>query len=67
MFHSILDQQQKQSIPFQGGQHLGEFDGKIFVASAQDIYALIPIPVEKQVICTVFFFLVGGLCKVPDG
>ncbi|KAK2144182.1 hypothetical protein LSH36_779g02008 [Paralvinella palmiformis] len=47
--HSILDQQQKQSIPFQGGQHLGEFDGKIFVASAQDIYALIPIPVEKQI------------------
>ena len=47
--HSILDQQQKQSIPFSGGALLGEFDGKIFVARDRDLYALVPIPVETQV------------------
>ncbi|BFZ03908.1 hypothetical protein BsWGS_06948 [Bradybaena similaris] len=47
--HSILDQQQKQAIPFQGGVFLGDFDGRIFVASCREIYALLPIPFEKQI------------------
>jgi len=46
---SILDQQQKQSLPFQGGQWLGEFDGRIFVSSQREIYALVPVAIEKQV------------------
>ncbi|XP_064600183.1 transforming growth factor-beta receptor-associated protein 1-like [Liolophura sinensis] len=47
--HSILDQQQKQSIPFQGGSYLGEYDGKIFVSSAKEIYSLVPVAWEKQI------------------
>ncbi|CAG2204159.1 TGFBRAP1 [Mytilus edulis] len=47
--HSILDQQQKQAIPFQGGTYLGNFDGKLFVASGREIYALVPVAWEKQV------------------
>ncbi|XP_055901147.1 transforming growth factor-beta receptor-associated protein 1-like [Biomphalaria glabrata] len=47
--HSILDQQQKQAIPFQGGVFLGDFDGRIFVASGREIYSLVPIPFEKQI------------------
>ena len=47
--YSILDQQQKQSIPFQGGQSMGEFDGHIFIASGREIYALVPVALDKQV------------------
>ncbi|KAJ8047948.1 Transforming growth factor-beta receptor-associated protein 1 [Holothuria leucospilota] len=46
--HSILDQKQKQTIPFQNGSIIGDFEGKIFVASSKDVYGLIPLPVEKQ-------------------
>jgi len=46
---SILDQQQKQAIPFQGGIVLSDFDGKIFVASSKEIYSLVPVAWEKQV------------------
>ena len=46
---SILDQQQKQTIPFVGGRCMGEFDGRIFVSTSRDVYSLISIPVEKQV------------------
>ncbi|KAL5007714.1 hypothetical protein ScPMuIL_016520 [Solemya velum] len=47
--HSILDQQQKQAIPFQGGTFLGNFDGRIFIASTREIYSLVPVAWEKQV------------------
>ncbi|GAB1609663.1 transforming growth factor-beta receptor-associated protein 1-like [Argonauta hians] len=47
--HSILDQQQKQAIPFQGGLVLGDFDGRIFVSSCKEIYALVPVAWEKQI------------------
>ncbi|KAL4225569.1 transforming growth factor [Mactra antiquata] len=47
--HSILDQQQKQAIPFQGGVVLNDFDGRIFVASSKEIYSLVPVAWEKQV------------------
>lgn len=49
LFSSILDQQQKQAIPFQGGTFLGNFDGRIFVASTREIYSLVPVAWEKQV------------------
>lgn len=47
--HSILDQQQKQAIPFQGGAALDDFDGRLFVASGREVYALVPVPFEKQI------------------
>jgi len=46
---SILDQQQKQTVPFSGGRCMGEFDGRVFVATSRDVYYLLAIPVEKQV------------------
>ena len=46
---SILDQQQKQAIPFQGGVVLGDYEGLIFVASGKEIYSLVSVPFEKQV------------------
>jgi len=50
---SILDQQQKQAIPFQGGVLLGDYDGRIFIASAKEVYSLVPIAWEKQVGITI--------------
>ncbi|XP_074660647.1 transforming growth factor-beta receptor-associated protein 1-like [Tubulanus polymorphus] len=47
--HSIIDQQQKQTIPFQGGVFLGVFEDKILVASSKEIYALVPVAWEKQI------------------
>ncbi|KAK7098537.1 transforming growth factor-beta receptor-associated protein 1-like [Littorina saxatilis] len=47
--HSILDMQQKQAIPFQGGAALDNFDGRLFVASGREVYALVPVPFEKQI------------------
>ncbi|KAJ8299668.1 hypothetical protein KUTeg_023728 [Tegillarca granosa] len=46
----ILDQHQKQAIPFQGGTYLGNFDGRLFIASGKEIYSLVPVAWEKQVI-----------------
>lgn len=56
-YFSILDQQQKQAIPFQGGVVLSDFDGRLFVASSREIYSLVPVAWEKQV-SSVFFFLI---------
>ncbi|ESP04691.1 hypothetical protein LOTGIDRAFT_135703 [Lottia gigantea] len=47
--HSILDQQQKQAIPFQGGVFMNDFDGKLFIASSREIYSLVPVAFEKQI------------------
>ncbi|XP_013380315.1 transforming growth factor-beta receptor-associated protein 1 [Lingula anatina] len=47
--HSILDQQQKQAVPFKGGRCLDDFDGKLFVATGNDVWALFPVHWEKQV------------------
>ncbi|KAH3886109.1 transforming growth factor-beta receptor-associated protein 1-like [Dreissena polymorpha] len=47
--HSILDQQQKQAIPFQGGVIMNDYDGRIFIASTKEIYSLVPVAWEKQV------------------
>ncbi|GBN90202.1 Transforming growth factor-beta receptor-associated protein 1 [Araneus ventricosus] len=47
--YSILDQQLKQRLTFQGGSCLDNFDGKMYVASSDIICALLPVPWEKQV------------------
>lgn len=47
---SALNQQQKQALQFQRGVSLQEQSDRVFVASAQDIYALVPVPWQKQVI-----------------
>ena len=49
LLHSIVDQQQKQAIPFVGGQIIGNYDGEIFVCSLNALHTLIPVPWEKQV------------------
>jgi len=46
---SILDQQQKQALPFVGGRSIGNFDGRIYVTSGTAVYSLTPVPWEKQV------------------
>lgn len=50
LYFSILDQQQKQTIPFQGGVYLENFDGKVLIASTREIYSLVPVAWEKQVL-----------------
>jgi hypothetical protein len=47
--NSILDQQQKQALPFIGGRSIGNFDGRIYVTSGTAVYSLTPVPWEKQV------------------
>ncbi|XP_068124336.1 transforming growth factor-beta receptor-associated protein 1 isoform X2 [Hyperolius riggenbachi] len=47
--HSMLDQQQKQSIPFKEGVILQDFEGRVVVATANGLFILIPLPLEKQI------------------
>lgn len=49
MVYSILDQQQKQALPFIGGRTIGNFDGRLYVTSGTAVYSLTPVPWEKQV------------------
>ncbi|KAJ9595158.1 hypothetical protein L9F63_013516, partial [Diploptera punctata] len=49
MIYSILDQQQKQALPFIGGRIIGNFDGRLYVTSGTAVYSLIPVPWDKQV------------------
>ncbi|PSN49861.1 hypothetical protein C0J52_14134 [Blattella germanica] len=49
MVYSILDQQQKQALPFIGGKSIGNFDGCIYVTSGTAVYNMVPVPWEKQV------------------
>ena len=44
-----MDQQAKQTLHYSGGIALGNFDGKILVASSSAIYSVLPIPVETQI------------------
>ena len=78
VFYSILDQQQKQSIPFQGGHVMGDYDGKVYVTSRSDIYALTPVAIEKQVRTFIYFYKIsvsifvfdkdkGQICSTLDG
>ena len=65
LFGSILDMQQKQAIPFQGGAALDDFDGRLFVASVREVYALVPVPFEKQVCVCVC--VCGAVSCITDG
>lgn len=47
--HSMLDQQQKQSLPFKEGVILQDFEGRVIVATTNGVYVLIPLPLEKQI------------------
>ncbi|XP_023220764.1 transforming growth factor-beta receptor-associated protein 1-like [Centruroides sculpturatus] len=46
---SIVNHEQKQRVAFRGGICMDNFDGKLYVSSADIICALIPVPWEKQV------------------
>ena len=43
-----MDQQAKQTLHFSGGVSIGNYDGKLLVASASAIYSVLPIPLETQ-------------------
>ncbi|XP_063809484.1 transforming growth factor-beta receptor-associated protein 1 [Pseudophryne corroboree] len=47
--HSMLDQQQKQSLPFKEGIILQDFEGRVIVATGNAVYVLISLPLEKQI------------------
>nr|XP_013809559.1 PREDICTED: transforming growth factor-beta receptor-associated protein 1 isoform X3 [Apteryx mantelli mantelli] len=47
--HSMLDQQQKQTLPFKEGHILQDFEGKVIVATNKGVYILVPLPLEKQI------------------
>ncbi|XP_019385120.1 PREDICTED: transforming growth factor-beta receptor-associated protein 1 [Crocodylus porosus] len=47
--HSMLDQQQKQTLPFKEGHILQDFEGKVIVATDKGIYILVPFPLERQI------------------
>ena len=44
-----MDQQAKQTLHYSGGIALGNFDGKILVASSSAVYSVLPIPAETQI------------------
>ncbi|XP_076991034.1 transforming growth factor-beta receptor-associated protein 1 [Tamandua tetradactyla] len=47
--HSMLDQQQKQTLPFKEGHILQDFEGRVIVATNRGVYILVPLPLEKQI------------------
>uniref|UniRef100_A0ACB8FJQ4 Transforming growth factor, beta receptor associated protein 1 n=1 Tax=Sphaerodactylus townsendi TaxID=933632 RepID=A0ACB8FJQ4_9SAUR len=47
--HSMLDQQQKQTLAFKEGHILQDFEGKVIVATTKGVYILVPLPLEKQI------------------
>ncbi|XP_004704492.1 transforming growth factor-beta receptor-associated protein 1 [Echinops telfairi] len=47
--HSMLDQQQKQTLPFKKGHILQDFEGRVIVATSKGVYILVPLPLEKQI------------------
>ncbi|KAG3268145.1 transforming growth factor-beta receptor-associated protein 1 [Ictidomys tridecemlineatus] len=47
--HSMLDQQQKQTLPFKEGHILQDFEGRVIVATSKGVYILVPLPLEKQI------------------
>ncbi|XP_058523434.1 transforming growth factor-beta receptor-associated protein 1 [Ochotona princeps] len=47
--HSMLDQQQKQTLPFKEGHILQDFEGRVIVATSKGVYMLVPLPLEKQI------------------
>ncbi|XP_062982292.1 transforming growth factor-beta receptor-associated protein 1 isoform X2 [Elgaria multicarinata webbii] len=47
--HSMLDQQQKQTLPFKDGHILQDFEGRVIVATTKGVYILVPLPLERQI------------------
>ncbi|XP_003413659.1 transforming growth factor-beta receptor-associated protein 1 [Loxodonta africana] len=47
--HSMLDQQQKQTLPFKEGHILQDFEGRVIVATSKGVYILVPLPLERQI------------------
>ncbi|XP_072119317.1 transforming growth factor-beta receptor-associated protein 1 homolog [Mobula birostris] len=47
--HSMLDQQQKQTIPFRDGHILQDFEGKLILATSKEVHILLPLPLERQI------------------
>ncbi|XP_015284066.1 PREDICTED: transforming growth factor-beta receptor-associated protein 1 [Gekko japonicus] len=47
--HSMLDQQQKQTLAFKDGHILQDFEGKVIVATTKGVYILVPLPLERQI------------------
>jgi hypothetical protein len=47
--YSMLDKQKKQTIQFQGGKVIGDYNEKVYVASEKQVFMLSPISFEKQV------------------
>ncbi|XP_067842301.1 transforming growth factor-beta receptor-associated protein 1 homolog isoform X2 [Heptranchias perlo] len=47
--HSMLDQQQKQTIPFRDGHVLQDFEGKLILATSKEVHILVPLPLERQI------------------
>ncbi|XP_007883285.2 transforming growth factor-beta receptor-associated protein 1 homolog [Callorhinchus milii] len=47
--HSMLDQQQKQTVPFRDGHILQDFEGKLILATSKEVYVLVPLPLENQI------------------
>ena len=47
--HSLLDQQQKQSLPFQGSILLSYCDiGVVIICTSKDVFLLSPLPLQTQ-------------------
>jgi hypothetical protein len=44
-----LDQKHKQTLAFNGGVAIGNFDGKILLASATSVYRLKPVSIQIQI------------------
>uniref|UniRef100_UPI00358FD26F transforming growth factor-beta receptor-associated protein 1 isoform X1 n=1 Tax=Myxine glutinosa TaxID=7769 RepID=UPI00358FD26F len=47
--HSVLDQALKQTLRFTGGNLLEACEGRLWLASSREVYALVPRPLDKQV------------------
>ncbi|KAM4698963.1 transforming growth factor-beta receptor-associated protein 1 [Discoglossus pictus] len=47
--HSMLDQQKKQTLPFREGIILQDFEGRVIVATGNEVHILISLPLEKQI------------------
>ncbi|XP_062503834.1 transforming growth factor-beta receptor-associated protein 1-like [Corticium candelabrum] len=47
--YSMLDKERKQTIPFQGGKVIGDYNEKVYVATEKQVYMLSPVTFEKQV------------------
>ena len=47
-FFSILDQKQKQVIPYHA-RGIGNFDGRLLIHSSNSVHGLIPVPWNFQV------------------